>query len=96
MHDVDFDSPWLKIYKNHKISMIRIRTLQYSVEGCVFAMLAVFVFFFVNAATTKTVNVNERFESYEWFISITSMNQTYFECYKFDVSVVLILIATCT
>ena len=65
-HDiVDFDSPWLNVYKNHKIIMIRIRTLQYSVEGCVFALLAIFVFFlflllfFVNATTTKTVNFAE-------------------------------------
>ena len=44
-------------------SMISIRTLQYSIEeGCVLAMLAVFVFFlllfFVNA-TTETVNFGE-------------------------------------
>ena len=44
-NDVDFDSSWVNIYKNHKISMIRIRTLQYSLEGCVFALFAVFVFF---------------------------------------------------
>ena len=35
-HDVDFDSPLLNFYKNHKISMIRVRTLQYSVKSCVF------------------------------------------------------------
>ena len=65
---------------------------------------------FVNPATTKTVKVVEWFESLESFISITRisiflnlwilmsrrMNQTYFECYEFDVNVVLILIATCT
>ena len=28
------------MYKNHKISMIGVRTLKYSVEGCVFALLA--------------------------------------------------------
>ena len=44
---VDFDSPWPNIDKNHKISWIRIRTLQYSVEACVYALLAVFVFFFL-------------------------------------------------
>ena len=47
-HDaVDFDFPWIDIYKNHKICMIRIRTLQHSVEGCVFALLAVSVCFFL-------------------------------------------------
>ena len=45
-HVVDFDSPWLNIYENHKISVICVRTPQYSVGGCVFALLAVFVFFF--------------------------------------------------
>ena len=62
-------------------------------------------YFFVNLATTKTVNVDEWFESLESFISIISifpnfwiymsrhMNQTYIECYAFDVNVVLKLIA---
>ena len=46
-HDVvDFDSPWIGIYTKYKISMIRIRILQYSVESCVFALLSVFSFFF--------------------------------------------------
>ena len=89
--------------------MIRIRTLQYSVKGCVFPLLAVFFFFFfVNTTTSKTVNFDELFEPFESFISIISiflnlwiwmrsrMNQTYFECYEFHVNVVLILIATCT
>ena len=32
-HDVvDFDSPGIDIYKNHKIYMIRLRTLQYLVK----------------------------------------------------------------
>ena len=36
-HDViDFNYLLLNICKNHKLSMIRIRTLQYSVEGCLF------------------------------------------------------------
>ena len=35
---VDFDSPLLNIYKNHKISMIRLRTLQYSLEGYMFGV----------------------------------------------------------
>ena len=54
-------------------------------------------FFSVNAPTTKTVNFCEWFESFESFISIISlslnlwiwmsrhMNQTYFECSKFNV-----------
>ena len=39
------------------MNIIRIRTLQYSVEGCVFALLDVFVFllYFVNAAATNGV-----------------------------------------
>ena len=64
MHDVvDFNSPSNDIYKNQKIIMIRIRTLQYSVEGCVFALPAVFVFF-VNTARTKTLNFYECFDSF--------------------------------
>ena len=35
-HLVDFDSPSIDIYTKHKISIIRIRTLQYLLEGCVF------------------------------------------------------------
>ena len=35
-----FDSPWSNIYTNHKINMNRIRTLKYSLKGCVFALLA--------------------------------------------------------
>ena len=35
-HDVvDVESLWIDIYMKHKIIMIRIRTLQYSVGGCV-------------------------------------------------------------
>ena len=41
---VNFDSPLLNIYKNHEIIMIRVRTLQYLVKDCVFALLAVFFF----------------------------------------------------
>ena len=41
MHDVvDVDSSYPNIYTNHKINMIRLRTLNYSLEGCVFALLA--------------------------------------------------------
>ena len=46
-HDVvDFDSQLnlLNINKNHTISMFRVRILQYSAEGCRFALHAVFVF----------------------------------------------------
>ena len=102
-HDVDdFDSLWINIYKNHKICMIRIWTLQYSVEGCCLCLSS----FLVNTARTKTVNVDEWFKSLESFMRIIStllnlwiwmsrhMNQTYFECYKYHV--VFILIATCT
>ena len=42
---VDFDSPRIASCKNHKISMIRVRIVKYSVEGCVFA-LSFFFFFF--------------------------------------------------
>ena len=54
-HDVfDFNSICLNIYKNHKISMICVRILQYSL-GCLF----------VNGILTKTSNIDERFESFE-------------------------------
>ena len=64
--------------------------------------------FFVNATTTKIVNFDEWLESFESFLSVIRIflklwmwtnkhiNQTYFERYEFDVSVVLVLIATCT
>ena len=73
---VDFDSPWLNIYKNHTISMIRIPTLNYALEGSVFALLAALpfllmcLFFFVNVATARIVNFYVWFESFESFISI--------------------------
>ena len=35
------------IYTNHKISIIHVRTLKYSLEGCVFAMLAAFSFLLI-------------------------------------------------
>ena len=59
-HDVvDFDSPRIDIYKNQKLWMIGIRTVQYSVKGCVFCVACCLCLFlssiFVNAATTKTV-----------------------------------------
>ena len=77
-HDViDFDFLWLNIYKNHKISMILIKTPQYSVERCVLSLLAVFgsffLLFFVNATITKNVIFNERFESLEPIMSIISI-----------------------
>ena len=99
-----FDSSWIDIYTKHKISMIRIRMLQYLVESCVCAVFS-FFFFFVNVATTNTVNVDEWFESFINFVCVflnlwiwmsRPMNQTYFECYGFDVNVVIILIAICT
>ena len=62
---VDFDSVLLNIFKNHKRSIICVRTLQHLLEGCVLALLTVFLCFFVffclfvNATTTtKTVTVN--------------------------------------
>ena len=103
---VNFDSSWIDIYRKHKMGMIRIRTLQYSIKDCVCLCLP--FSFFVNAATTKNVNVNEWFESLESFVSTISiflnvwiwmsrhMNQTYFECYEFDINVALIVIATWT
>ena len=57
--DVDFKSPQHNIFKNHKISMIRVRTLKYSLRGCVFALLAAQSFllclvpFFINPTITK-------------------------------------------
>ena len=73
---------------------------------CLFLFLSFFLF--VNATTNKTVNFDEWFESLESLLCIISnflnswiwmsrrMNQTDFECYKFDANIVLILIATCT
>ena len=64
-------------------------------------------FVFVNATTTKTENCDEWFELLESFMSTLSVflnlwiwmsrriNQTCFECYEFDVNIVLILIANC-
>ena len=51
MHDAaDFGTPSIDIFKNHKISMIRIQTLQYAVERSVLAFLAAFVFFFLDSS----------------------------------------------
>ena len=98
------NSPRNDMYTKHKLSMIHIWTLQYFVEDCVY--LSLFPLF-VNAATTKTVNADEWFESLESFISIISiflnlwiwmtrcMNETYFKCYAFDVNKVFIFIAPC-
>ena len=42
---LDFDSSYTQhIHTNHKINMNRVRTLKYSVEGCVFALLAALSF----------------------------------------------------
>ena len=109
-HDaVDFYTPWLNIYKNHKISIIRIRTLQYPVEGLCCFLFSFLSSLYVNGTTkNKTVNFDDRYESFESFMSIISifrnifiwmsrrLNQTYFICYEFDANVVFILIATCT
>ena len=35
---VDLDSSQLNIYKNYKISMVRLRTLEYSIKGCGFLL----------------------------------------------------------
>ena len=76
-HNVlNLNSPLLNIYTKHKIIIIRIRTLQYSVEGCICLICLLSLYFlsslFANA-TTKTVNFNEWFESFESFMSITSI-----------------------
>ena len=53
---INFDPIQLNIYtKNHKISMICIRTLKYSLKGCVFALLVLF-FICCKCLTSKTVN----------------------------------------
>ena len=106
---VDFKPPWIDIYKNHKVYMLRVRTLLYSVEGCACFACCLCLFLsssFVNTITTKIVNFDEWFESLGSFMSIISiflnlwiwrskrMNRTYFKCSEFDDNVVLILIAT--
>ena len=90
-------------YDSHTNSAILSRRLYGSFACCFCLFLSSF---FVNAATT--VNVDEWYELLESFLSIVSiflnlwiwmsgrMNQTYFECYEFDVNVVLILIVTYT
>ena len=94
---------WNK-YDSHMNTTILSRRLQV----CCACWLLSFSFF-VNSATTKTVNVNVRFESFESFMSTKRIflnwlgiwvsrhrNQTYFERYEFDINVVRILIGTCT
>ena len=48
------------------ISIIRVRTLKYALEGCVFALLAAlsfsFFFLFANATIAKIAYLDERFE----------------------------------
>ena len=41
---VDFVSPSHNIYKNHNISLIRVGTLQYLLEDCVFVLFCFAVF----------------------------------------------------
>ena len=54
-HDVvGFDSPSIEIYMRHNISLIRIRTLQYSVEGSVLAVLL--SFFFICKCSNKIIH----------------------------------------
>ena len=91
-------------YDSHTNTTILSRRLRVCFACCLCLFLSSF---FVNAATTKTVNVDEWFESLESFINIIRIflnlwiwmsrrtNQIYFSCYEFDINVVLILIATC-
>ena len=52
---------WFRLSRNRHIHETTYYIiLQYSIEGCVFALLAIFVFFFLRSLT---VNVNEWFES---------------------------------
>ena len=67
---LDFDSSLLNIYKNHKISMIRVRTLRYSPDDCVLVFFL--SYFFVHATTTQNVKFDEWFESHVLFMSIIS------------------------
>ena len=93
------------MYDSHTNPII----LSIRLSACFVCCLCLFISnFFVTAATTKIVNVGEWFESLESFISIISIflnlwiwmsrriNQTCFECYEFDVNIVLMLNATCT
>ena len=81
--------------------MIRVPTVKYLLEGCVFALLAalslpcfcVFFLFILKATLTKTVNISimsivVNLNEYEL------INETYFEWYELDANVESILIAT--
>ena len=84
-------------YDSHTNTTILSRRLCICFTCCLCHFLPTFFFLLV-----------EWFESFEplisiisiflnaWFWMSRSMNQTYFECYEFDVSAGLILIATCT
>ena len=77
-HDiVDFDSPW--IYDIHEAYIKYDSNTNPTILSrrlCVFfaCFLCIFLsYFFVNAATTRTVNVDEWFESLESYISIINI-----------------------
>ena len=53
--------------------MNRVRILKYSLTRKVFALLAAPSFDLLNTTTTMTINYNKRFESLEFFVSITSI-----------------------
>ena len=63
MHNVVDSAIPLHLQK-HKISMISVRTLQYSVEGRVFALFTIFVCFFLllfNAAFESFISIFQNF-----------------------------------
>ena len=61
------------IYTNHKISMIRVRTLKHLLEGCMFTLLAALLCLVcLCVCFLKTVNFDERFESFESFLRVVT------------------------
>ena len=91
----------LKVSQNKYDSQTNTTILSRRLHDCFACCLWHFLStFFVNVATTKTVNFDECFKSFEsfnlWIWMSRHMNQTYFECYEFDVNIVLMLIASYT
>ena len=81
--------------------MSRVRTFKYSLEGCVFALLAALSLLLLRLFFVNTTITNYNSSHSNPFISIISIflkayDQTYYKWYELNVNVVRILIATCT
>ena len=87
---INFVSLWLNIYENHEINMfcVNTRTLQYSLDGCVFAfyaLLAVFVFVFFFFCKYFNIYIMSLMSTlYSYSLQPVLINQCCSECLPFS------------